>query len=62
MRAPRDGRAPRPLITVLADKETVLGRICELADGTVVTPGQIAGMLTRADLERVSRRFAPAIV
>lgn len=53
MSAPRDGRTPRPLITVLADKETTLGRICELADGTVVTPGQIAGMLTRADLERV---------
>lgn len=51
--APADGKAPRPLITVLVDFATLLGRVCELANGTVVTPGQLAGLLTDADIERI---------
>lgn len=45
--------ATRPLITVLIDLPTLLGRVCELADGTVITPGQVASIIDGADLERV---------
>ncbi len=50
--APRGGRRPEPLFTVLVGYETLFGRICELADGTVVAPGALVGHLERADLER----------
>lgn len=43
----------RPLITVLVGYETLFGRICQLADGTVVTPGQADNLFTEADFERV---------
>ena len=49
---PRGGRRPEPLFTVLVGYETLFGRICELADGTVVAPGALVGHLERADLER----------
>jgi len=52
--APRDGKAPRPLVTVVIDYPSLLmGRICELGDGTVITPGQVHGLLSDADIERV---------
>ena len=51
--APPDARKPDPLITVLVDYETLTGRVLELANGTVISPGQLAGLLTRADIERV---------
>jgi hypothetical protein len=41
------------LYTVLVDYETFAGRICELDDGTVLSPGQLAGGLSQADIERV---------
>jgi hypothetical protein len=41
-----------PLISVLVDYDT-FGRVCRLANGTVVTPGQVAGLLTDADIERI---------
>ncbi len=50
---PADAKRPRPLFTVLVDYPTLAGRVCELADGTVVTPGALAGWLTEADIERV---------
>jgi uncharacterized protein DUF222 len=53
MTAPRDGKRPRPLVTVLAGYETFAGRICELADGTVISPGTVAGLLDRAVIERI---------
>jgi Domain of unknown function (DUF222)/HNH endonuclease len=52
MIAPADGQRPRPLVTVLVGLETFAGRVCELADGTVVAPGLVAGMLDRAVVER----------
>jgi len=33
--------------------ETFKGRVCELADGTVVTPGTVASLLDEALIERV---------
>ena len=51
--APSDGTAPAPLFSVLVDYETTFGRICELANGTVVTPGQLAPWISGADVERI---------
>ncbi len=51
--APADGRRPEPLFTVLVGYETFAGPICELADGTVVSPGTVAGWLDQAWIERV---------
>lgn len=43
----------RPLISVFVSYETFAGPICQLASGTVLTPGQVAAMITDADIERV---------
>lgn len=51
--APADGKRPRPLIVFYVGYETVTGRLCELASGVPVTPGQIVPHLTEADVERV---------
>jgi hypothetical protein len=51
--APKDGRRPAPLFTVLVGYETFHGRMCELANGTVLTPGSLVPWLTEADIERV---------
>jgi hypothetical protein len=51
--APANGRRPEPLFTVVVGYETFAGRICEMADGTVVTPGTLASWLDRAWIERV---------
>jgi hypothetical protein len=48
-----DRRRPRPLVSVLVDYQTFTGRVCELGDGTVITPGVVASMLSEADIERV---------
>ena len=53
MAAPPGARRPAPLITVLVGYETFRGRICQLANGTAVTPGQVAPLLSEADIERV---------
>jgi hypothetical protein len=53
MATPAGGRKPDPLVTVLVGYETFAGRICQLANGTVVTPGQVTPLLTEADVERV---------
>jgi hypothetical protein len=45
-------RLPRPLITVLVGRGT-LSRMCELADGTPVSPSQVFPLLTEADIERI---------
>jgi hypothetical protein len=50
--APADGRRPTPLFTVLVDYPT-FGRVCELASGTITTPGSLAPWLSQADVERV---------
>jgi hypothetical protein len=51
--APAGGRRPAPLFTVHVDLATLIGRILELADGTVITPGEAAEHLDGADLERI---------
>jgi Domain of unknown function (DUF222) len=48
----RGGRRPKPLITVLIGDES-FSRLCELADGTVITPGQLVSQLGSAELETV---------
>lgn len=55
--APSDGRRPAPLFSILVGYETLNGRICELAQGTVLTPGSLLPWLDEAYLERVV--FAP---
>jgi hypothetical protein len=46
-------RMPEPLFSVLVGYETFAGRICELADGTVVSPGSLVPWLDEAWVERV---------
>jgi len=46
-------RRPEPLFTVLVGYETFAGRICELANGTVVSPGALVPWLEQAWVERV---------
>jgi hypothetical protein len=51
--APADGRRPAPLFSVLVDYETTwCGRICELAQGMVVSPGSLIPWLDQASIER----------
>ena len=51
--APADGKRPQPLISVFVGYETFKGRICELAGGSVVSPGMVASLLDEALIERV---------
>jgi hypothetical protein len=55
---PKGARKPIPLITVHVDHQTLVGRVCELATGTIVTPGEILPLLSQADIERAV--FDPA--
>ena len=50
---PPGARLPEPLFSVLVDYETFAGRICELANGTVVSPGSLVPWLDEAWVERV---------
>jgi hypothetical protein len=43
---------PRPLFTVLVGYDA-FSKVCELGDGTVVTPRQLVPYLSEADIERV---------
>ena len=51
--APGDGRRPEPLFTVMVGYETFAGRICQLANATVVSPGSLVPWLESAWAERV---------
>ena len=51
--APPGGRRPEPLFSVVVDYQTLAGRVCELANGTVVTPGSLVPYLDRAWIERI---------
>jgi Domain of unknown function (DUF222)/HNH endonuclease len=51
--APTGGKRPQPLVSVLVGYETFKGRMCELADHTVITPGTVASLLDEALIERV---------
>ena len=50
--APVEGRRPHPLFTVLVGEDS-LSRLCELAAGTVIAPGQLVPYLGVADIETV---------
>ena len=50
--APADGRRPAPLFSVLVGYETIHGRTCELAQGTVISPGALVAWLDQAHIER----------
>jgi hypothetical protein len=50
---PAGARRPEPLFTVLVGYETFAGRICELADGAVVSPGSLVPWLADGWVERV---------
>jgi hypothetical protein len=47
-----DGRRPAPLFSVYVGYETLYGRICELASGTVVSPGSLLTFLDQSYIER----------
>ena len=47
-----NGRRPKPLITTLVGDES-LSHLCELANGTVISPGQLVAWMGTADLETV---------
>jgi hypothetical protein len=55
--APADGRRPEPLFSVLVGYETLRGRICELANGSVIAPGSLLEWMDVASFERAV--FAP---
>jgi hypothetical protein len=52
MAMPKGARLPLPLLTVHLGYETFNGPLCELSNGTVITPGQIIPLLTEAEVER----------
>ncbi len=49
-------------LTVLVGYETLAGRICELADGTVVSPGSLVEWLDEAWVERVVFNGASRVI
>jgi hypothetical protein len=49
---PADARRPAPLFSVLVDYPTLSGRVCELAQGTVIAPGALLAWLDEAIVER----------
>jgi hypothetical protein len=55
---PDGARRPEPLFTVVVGYETFAGRMCQLANGTVVAPGSLVPWLDEAWVERVV--FDPA--
>jgi hypothetical protein len=59
---PEGARRPEPLFTVLVGYETFAGRMCQLANGTVVTPGSLVPWLDEAWVERVVFDAASRVV
>lgn len=50
--SPPNGLRPRPLITFLVGEQS-FAKMCELAEGTVITPGQVVPHLADAEIERI---------
>jgi hypothetical protein len=50
--APADGKRPRPLISIMAGYDA-FARMCELADGTLISPDTAASLLDEAVIERI---------
>lgn len=48
--APADGRRPEPLFQVVIGSDT-MDHLCELSNGTVITPGELVPWISRAMLE-----------
>lgn len=59
--APENGRRPAPLFTVLVDYDTFRGRICQLANGTVVSPIAAAQWITQCYVERAVWKAGPRV-
>jgi hypothetical protein len=59
---PEGARRPEPLFTVLVGYETFAGRTCQLANGTVVSPGSLVPWLDQAWVERVVFDSASRVV
>ena len=54
---PADAQRPVPLFSVVVDYPTLAGRICQLDEGSVVTPGSLLRWMDEATFERIV--FAP---
>jgi hypothetical protein len=52
MAAPENRKDPRPLFVVHLGDDS-LKRMCELASGTVIAPGQLIPLLSEAEIERI---------
>jgi hypothetical protein len=50
--APADGIRPAPLFSVFVGYETIQGRICELENGTVISPSALVPWMDSAYFER----------
>jgi hypothetical protein len=50
--APANGRRPRPLVSILVGYDA-FARMCELADGTLISPATAASLLDEAAIERI---------
>lgn len=50
---PEGARMPQPLFSVFVGYETFAGRICELANGAVVSPGSLVPYVSEAVIERI---------
>lgn len=50
---PEGSSRARPLLSVLVDYPTLHGAVRELFNGTVLTAGQVASLLSEADIERI---------
>jgi hypothetical protein len=50
--APADGIRPAPLFSVFVGYETIKGRICELENGTVLSPSALVPWMDSAYFER----------
>jgi hypothetical protein len=56
MAVPAGAKLPVPSVVVYVDYETLTGALCELSDGTTITPRQAASMfpgVDEADVERI---------
>ena len=59
--APVDGRRPEPLFSVMVGYETLHGRVCELAQGSVVSPVALLPWLDQACIERAVFSTKPRV-
>jgi hypothetical protein len=50
---PVEGIAPRPLLTVVVGYDTFTNTLCELEDGTPLSPQHLLPLLTETDIERI---------